>query len=502
MLIYNFAKKFIGIDENDLKALGFSNLSQLRSEAADFADLFVRTPGYVHNFQHVHWIDFVFCAESAEESKVIINVKSKSYMASLSISKAYLTDNPSSEAYFVSLNNLRALSAKESDSISSEISAKSAPVSAIDAEQHKEVIPNEPIIKDGFDVEDKVYPETVFAEESYTLLDVDIDFEEEEIVDSPVEFSDVEPEPVVIKESVPPVVSTRIVQSEYKKIDTKEDDDSYVFDPKVASDELGLPVDLIEEFIQDFIAQANEFKSEMYSSLEENDLGNVAILSHKLKGVAANLRVENALGAITTVNFSKDPDIIKTNLDVFYKIMRKLAGEPAIVEEVVKKEEKIPQTQEDDFVLEFKEETPVEDVQVPEKIEIPELDDNLNLATDIEVEETIEMQEPIDTKEVIEVSYSKELSANAIGLDMETYEELFVDYIKDSCNVSSHIHQALAENNFDKCSKEACILKGMSDSMQMKEFNSELECLISSSDKNEMTDAIQRIDNVIEQISK
>jgi len=119
------------------------------------------------------------------------------------------------------------------------------------------------------------------------------------------------------------------------------------------------------------------------------------------------------------------------------------------------------------------------------------------LATDIETEK--ESQSP--TKEV-EVSYSKELSANAIGLDIETFEELFVDYINDSQNISSHIHQALAQNNLEKCAKEARLLKGMSSSMQVKEFTSELETLISSSDKNEMTNAIDRIDNVIEQISQ
>ena len=37
--------------------------------------------------------------------------------------------------------------------------------------------------------------------------------------------------------------------------------------------------------------------------------------------------------------------------------------------------------------------------------------------------------------------------------------------------------------------------------MHMKEFASELECLINSSDKNEMTDAINKIDDVIEKIS-
>ena len=63
MLIYNYQKEFVGIDESDLKALGFSDLAQLRSESADFANFFVKTPGFVHNFKHVHWIDFVTCAD-------------------------------------------------------------------------------------------------------------------------------------------------------------------------------------------------------------------------------------------------------------------------------------------------------------------------------------------------------------------------------------------------------------------------------------------------------
>ena len=500
MLIYNSTKEFIGIDEHDLKALGFSNLSQLRSEATDFADLFVRTPGYVHNFKHVHWIDFVSCAESAEESKVIISVKSKSYTASLSITKAYLTDNPNSEAYFIALNGLRPLSSKENETVASEVRAKPVPVSAIDEEQYKEMIPDEPIIEDAFDIAEEVTENSepvAFIEEPYeipdTPLDIDIDFDEEEIVHEPVEFPEEELEPI-IQERVRPVVTPQAVHRNYEtedRVEEEDDDDGYVFDPKVASDELGLPVDLIEEFIQDFTGQAKEFKAEMYSALDENDLDNVSTLSHKLKGVAANLRIENALSAITAVNISKDPDIIKRNLDLFYRIMNKLAGEdasmktePVSVSAIVPAVEELQTPdEEDDFILGFKEETPIEDVAVADKIELVGDD---YLSSDVKVE----------------VSYSKKLSANAIGLDIETFEELFVDYIQDSRNISSHIHQALAQDNLKKCVKEARILKGMSDSIQMKEFTSELDSLIDASDKNEMTNAIDRIDNVIEQISK
>jgi len=467
MLIYNSAKEFIGIDENDLKTLGLSNLSQLRSEAADFADLFVRTPGHVHNFQHVHWIDFVSCAESIEESKVIISIESRSYSANLDITKAYLSDNPISEAYFIHLNNLRVLTAQEKDSISSEIIPKTAPIAVIEEKEYKEA-------KVEVKVKDKVLTKI-----------------EEEIAETPIEI------PIELPSDEPEV--SQIIEP---AINIEEEDD-YVFDPHVASSELGLPVDLIEEFIQDFIAQADEFKSKLYTSLEEKDIINIAILSHKLKGVAANLRIENALNAISDVNASKDTAIIKTNLDLFYNIMDKLAGKdvsikPSTIEpKILDKDE--------EFVLEFKDnvEDAEEILEKTESIEETiENDDFILEFKDDELEETNIVEEVKEVKEDIEVYYSKELSANAIGLDMETFEELFVDYVSDSRDTSSHIHQALSQNDFDKCIKEARILKGMSDSMQMKDFSKELECLMSSSDKKEMTKAIEKIDNVIEQISK
>ena len=98
------------------------------------------------------------------------------------------------------------------------------------------------------------------------------------------------------------------------------------YDPQFAANELGLPVEEIEEFIQDFINQAYEFKDELYSSLENHDLDNIKALSHKIKGVAANLRMQEALDAITVVNESSDSDEIEASLDDFYKIVDKLAG--------------------------------------------------------------------------------------------------------------------------------------------------------------------------------
>lgn len=508
MLIYNASKEFVGIDENDLKTLGFSNLAELRSESADFADLFVKTPGCVHNFKHVHWIDFIDYAESSAESKVIISAKSKSYTANLGLTKAYLTDKPTSKAYLISLNNLRALSAKESENISEVLSSKPAPASVrhiAEVEEVEEVapqkidVPYKANISDEFGVEDEpsyidepsyvdepVVETREIVEETYDLP-LDVDFEEKEIV--------------VEEKIVLPIASPKKEEFE---------DDGYVFDPKVASEELGLPVDLIEEFIQDFIAQAKEFKDELYASLSDGDIENIARLSHKLKGVAANLRVVNALETLAIVNMSKNIDEIKPNLDKFYRIIQKLSGEEEKVEEVLEAQ---LDSEEDDFALEFKDEEIEKPVRNSSANDTPEEDDDLVLEfkddakiKDFDAPQTIETLEVAENDlaepKKIQSEYSKKLIANKIGLDYEAFEELFGDYVAEAREVSLRIHQALSENDFGKCKKESVLLKGMSESMHMKEFAPELEFLINSSDKAEMTNAINKIDDIIEQNSK
>lgn len=227
MLIYNYQKNFVGIDESSLKTLGFSSFLQLISKTQDFANLFVRTPGYIHNFQHVHWIDFVMCAEPNQESKVIINANDKDFTCNLDIKSFYLKEDPNETSYIVNLVNLRALTQEE------------------------------PTIE----------------------------------------------------------VSEKVVKFE----------DDYIYNSKLACDELGLPQELIEEFIEDFIAQANNVKADLYNSLGEESTQKVKTLSHKLKGVAANLRIEDAFEMLSTINKSDDLLEIEHNLNMFYKTIDNLS---------------------------------------------------------------------------------------------------------------------------------------------------------------------------------
>ena len=478
MLIYNHKKEFVGIDKRDLEALGFSDLGKLLTECNDFAELFVKTPGYIHDFKHVHWIDFITCAQSNEDTKVIIHAAGKNYKATLHIDTMYLLIAPTQKAYSITLANLRELSKEESQSISDDILDKPLLKTSYVAPQEEEYTAVEtPPLKEAPTPEIKPEPETITPiEDSYEeapeimidefdamqsddKLELDLEQEtpQEEVPTTQVQDEDdfkldLDDIHTDISETLEPVVEEKQPASKAAPSQAvAEDDDfdyNYMYDPNVASEELGLPLDLIEEFIQDFINQAYEFKDELYESLDQGRIDNVRILSHKLKGVAANLRIEDAFDVLVTVNTSDDVNKILLNLNRFYKIIAKLAGEevpqtqsaPSTapvaeesvaddfkeddfaldIKEEIEEEELKPQEPEvheedgiieDDFALDIKEDededlyldynTPeleseplsVDDSQVPEKIEIAELADDDFVHTSDEEETSNELEE-------------------------------------------------------------------------------------------------------------
>ena len=605
MLIYNFQKEFVGIDEADLEVFGFSNLSELKAESSDFADMFVRTPGFIHNFKHVHWIDFVTCADPSEQSKVIIEANSKTYKAVLNIETVYLSDSPTSKAYLIHLNNLRGLTMQENGEFSEDIARKKPPKieptvgHAFNLSQEEEAEIEETPELEGFkpfenlqetpEVQEKIHE----IQEPLPTAPLDISFDDDDIDESI--FDKAEEEPIAVETPKVKVQESPSLdplsldlddlgfeedvkpQKKVSAVAVEEDDGfdySYNYDPQVASDELGLPIDLIEEFIQDFIAQAKEFKDELHTSLDEGDTDNIQILSHKLKGVAANLRIEDAFNTLSIINTSSDISEIGKYLNIFYKIIAKLSGEeiqvvqpvatqvveiepaadddmfgddllvdfkeeePEVKEELLSTEEKKDDDDMfgDDLLIDFKEEEPeikeednddsyldfdvgVKDSEVPQKIEMPELadDDFLNddlLSSDEVLEEVKELDEiaidfdddkiemPTAKEEVLDIDYSKELIANEIGLDQESFDEIFEDYIQDSQSSADAIRKAVTESDFTKCKKETLKLKGMSDNMRVHAFKDELSDLTNSTDKNVLLKAVTKIDAVIAQISK
>ncbi len=502
MLIYNSKKEFIGIDEADLDALGFSNLSDLMSNVSDFADMFVKEPGLVHNFNHVSWIDFIACSDSIEHSKVIIDTKSRTFRSLLDVKTVYLTDDPSSKAFLVTLINLREVS--NSGTINIEKKTLEEPV--LDLE-----IPKPVNSVNEFTETEVVIEEPIFEEPTEAPFEEPID------LDTPIDL-DLDDN---LEEEIP-----------QKTTSLEIFDNGYIYDPKIASDELGLPVDLIEEFIEDFIAQAKEFKTELYQSFDNGDSENVKIMSHKLKGVAANLRIEDAFEALSVINTSDKHNDIKINLDTFYNIISKLSNEKIQLTET-----KTKTTNEIDELDIFAQNHEIQDDEVPEKIDFLELsddeflnqnekkaveiDDSINIETisdeeiislekeSVELEE-IELIDGIDidneTIDIIEDSptgYNKKETAEEIGIDYENFILLYEDFIYEAKDIANSISEAIEKENSSVWKNKAAQLKAMCENMRITEFTKELEILIDTEDINiakntsiSLTEEIIKISNL------
>lgn len=543
MLIYNSKKEFVGIDKKDLNALGFTSLEALRQEVSDIADLFVKTPGYIHNFKHVHWIDFIACGNPGEEFQVIINIHNKSFKCKVTVETLYLSDSPSSSSFIVHLFGLRELAARELESVSADIAARPSFVSDV-------VEPSSEIIDDFDRVETPKTEQKVVLDDPYeTPLEVDFESEddhfdampEEETLTTPVseeplDIYDFDGDDAFIDDAAPSKSTP-----EPKELVTESFDNGYVYDPRVASDELGLPLDLIEEFIQDFIAQAKEFKPSIYSALDAGELDQVKILSHKLKGVAANLRIEDAFEVLSVVNTSQNSAVVMDNLDEFYKIIAKLAGEEIVVEKpaLAAKEEpaqeatqvpdKAPNhdfnSDEDELYkdlldIDFTDDTAEEDslqiadADVPQKIDIPELadDDFVNTEVDYALE-NIDILEGVDSNEEtqqesdegIDYKAMQQKAAGEIGIDLESYKELFNDYIDESNTIISKIKKDISSGDFAASRYEILKLQGMSENMRITLLESDLDnLLVATKEENaaELSNSLATLSEKLEKISK
>jgi hypothetical protein len=248
-------------------------------------------------------------------------------------------------------------------------------------------------------------------------------------------------------------------------------------------------------------------------------------LSHKLKGVAGNLRIEDAFDVLTTINTSDNLSEIKSNLEIFYKIIAKLSGENHLVqkdglpslpknEEVNKEEQirleptqeiKVQESSDDDFVVDFKYDAPAE-IMPSAKINID--DDDLIISFK---EDVVEAPKIIDDSSEIKlafeeapqkITYNKKQAATEIGLDDETFCELFEDYILESKVLCNSIHSAIESNNLSMCKLNAIKLKGMSDNMRVRDLTTELETLVDTDNMEVAKKAIEKIDLLISKISE
>ena len=87
------------------------------------------------------------------------------------------------------------------------------------------------------------------------------------------------------------------------------------FQLEAAAEDLSLPIDLIEEFVNDFIQQAHEETEKMLTAYENGDLETVQKIGHLLKGTSSNLRINPLSDTLYEIQFNDDiervPELVK-----------------------------------------------------------------------------------------------------------------------------------------------------------------------------------------------
>jgi HPt (histidine-containing phosphotransfer) domain-containing protein len=90
------------------------------------------------------------------------------------------------------------------------------------------------------------------------------------------------------------------------------------FDPNVAAESLGLPTELINEFVIDFVEQAQESKDIFEKSYNEGNLKEIQETAHKLKGAASNLRIEPLASKLEELQHNNEIDDVPQLLVEFW----------------------------------------------------------------------------------------------------------------------------------------------------------------------------------------
>jgi hypothetical protein len=578
VLFYNHKQEFLGIDEEGLKLLNYSTFDDLLEVCSDVADLFAKEPGYIHNFKSFGWIDFLLHADSDARS-AIVHGNGRTFSCTLDVEPFFLRADPKNPGYVITMQHVQSMSGDEfkAHTITPKVRTETPPVYEAPVYEapvfekpdvEREPPAYTPSISEPFPASPSVLPNydhitpTPLSEPG--ILDIPSSFDPESVEETrddlydglsiPTPPSEPEkeyfiPEPVFEPESIaipaaepkaprPAANVGRYTPEEQAFLDTLTVDKSYRFDPNVAAHELGLPVDLIEEFIGDFIQQSREFKDELFEATLKGDMNNLKILSHKLKGVAANLRIEDAFETLSVINTSNDLVEVEANLKYFYTIVDKLDGkeasEPESIDDAPIPEAldlsestaafspsidlSAPSAEDEIYEFAFKShDVPAPSAAYDETLETSshptiELSDDEPLFKD---EFSADLTEPslqestlpayeepdiIEPEPLPSLHYDKHFIAGQLGIEEAFFDELIGEYKRDAHRAGEEISEAIGAFDTHAWQHIASQLKGISDNLRLSEISDQLAILSRTNDAQEAHKASKQLNGYLEQL--
>jgi len=507
--------------------LGYESFEELKENISDIADLFINKPGYIYNFRNFSWIDYIIL-NHLKSPKVIIKTLTNDIETELSITELIPFDEQS-KLFCVSFKNLTPIN--------------------FDGVPTTENLPdfeefNQPDKKESFK-NDAIPLESFITEQS----DIKNDFENEilsiepsvsEQPDEDVKISIKEDEPLTINFDEISIDEPLIIEEEIKKPEivglTLEEK---LYDIKSVAEELGLDEPLIRELLVEFIAQAYELKPQIEEALKNEDFTLVHNLIHKIKGAAANLRVEKANEILSNTLDENDPKILKEILDQLYDFIEKFNSELMLSvskpQEAVEKEkiEEIGLEEEPEKCepIDFEKTEPYEELEQREVEYSFENDINLTNSfikeeTEVEPKTTlkeeplsinfdeISLQEPLTTEETemkeeiktkpAEITLEEKLYdiksvAEELGLDESLIRDLLVEFIAQAYELKPQIEEALKNEDFTLVHNLIHKIKGAVANLRVEKAN---EILSNTSNENDPKILKEILDQLYDFIEK
>jgi len=90
------------------------------------------------------------------------------------------------------------------------------------------------------------------------------------------------------------------------------------FQPEACAEELSLPVELIEEFISDFIDLAHLETAKMLEAYRRGDLTAIQKIGHLLKGTSSNLRITELAETLYAIQFCENSDELEDLIKTYW----------------------------------------------------------------------------------------------------------------------------------------------------------------------------------------
>ncbi|RLF26685.1 MAG: hypothetical protein DRN01_04205 [Thermoplasmata archaeon] len=120
-------------------------------------------------------------------------------------------------------------------------------------------------------------------------------------------------------ENTAPAIERDITTESFGIIDLSDVEPIHFdFQLEVAANDLGLPIELIEEFVHDFIELAHTETEKMLSAYEQGDLNTIQGIGHLLKGTASNLRITGLSDSLYQIQFCEDSNNLENLIKEYW----------------------------------------------------------------------------------------------------------------------------------------------------------------------------------------